>query len=36
MVVDETQLKVLAWYDNEMGYVHRMLELCRKVAAILS
>jgi glyceraldehyde 3-phosphate dehydrogenase len=36
MVVDETQLKVLAWYDNEMGYVHRMLELCRKVAASLS
>ncbi len=35
MVVDGTQLKVLAWYDNEMGYVHRMLELCRKVAASL-
>ena len=32
MVVDGTQLKVLAWYDNEMGYVHRMMELCKKVA----
>jgi glyceraldehyde 3-phosphate dehydrogenase len=35
MVVDGTQLKVFAWYDNEMGYVHRMMELCRKVAASL-
>ena len=35
MVVDGTQLKVLVWYDNEMGYVHRMMELCRKVAASL-
>jgi len=32
MVVDDTQLKVFAWYDNEMGYVNRMMELCRKVA----
>ena len=35
MVVDGTQLKVLAWYDNEIGYVHRMMELCKKVAASL-
>jgi len=35
MVVDGTQLKVLAWYDNEVGYVHRMMELARKVAATL-
>ena len=33
MVVDGTQVKVLAWYDNEQGYVHRMLELVAKVAA---
>jgi glyceraldehyde 3-phosphate dehydrogenase len=33
MVVDGTQLKVFAWYDNEMGYVHRMMELAKKVAA---
>jgi glyceraldehyde 3-phosphate dehydrogenase len=35
MVVDNTQLKLLVWYDNEMGYVHRMMELCRKVALSL-
>ncbi|KIH77256.1 glyceraldehyde-3-phosphate dehydrogenase (NAD+) [Geoalkalibacter ferrihydriticus] len=35
LVVDDTQLKVYAWYDNEMGYVHRMMELCRKVALSL-
>ena len=35
MVVDDTQLKILAWYDNEMGYVHRMMELCKKVASTL-
>lgn len=34
-VVDKTQLKVLAWYDNEMGYVCRMMELCKKVAQSL-
>ena len=32
MVVDGTQVKVLAWYDNEVGYVHRMVELTEKVA----
>ena len=35
MVVDGTQVKVLAWYDNEWGYVNRMIELARKVAAQL-
>lgn len=35
MVVDDTQLKLLAWYDNEIGYVHRMMELCQKVAGSL-
>jgi glyceraldehyde 3-phosphate dehydrogenase len=35
MVVDDTQLKLLVWYDNEMGYVHRMMELCRKVSLSL-
>ncbi len=35
MVVDGTQLKVLAWYDNEMGYAHRLMELCKKVALSL-
>lgn len=27
MVVDDTQVKVFAWYDNEWGYVNRMIEL---------
>jgi glyceraldehyde 3-phosphate dehydrogenase len=31
MVIDNTQVKVLAWYDNEWGYVNRMMELARKV-----
>jgi len=35
MVVDDTQVKVLAWYDNEIGYVHRMMELVKRVAAEL-
>ena len=32
MVVNGTQIKILAWYDNETGYVNRMMELARKVA----
>jgi len=36
MVVDGKQLKVFIWYDNEMGYANRMMELCRKVALSLS
>jgi glyceraldehyde 3-phosphate dehydrogenase len=32
MVIDETQVKVLAWYDNEWGYVNRLVELARTVA----
>jgi glyceraldehyde 3-phosphate dehydrogenase len=35
MVVDGTQVKILAWYDNEWGYVNRMVELATKVAASL-
>ncbi|HAO54804.1 MAG TPA: glyceraldehyde-3-phosphate dehydrogenase, partial [Gammaproteobacteria bacterium] len=27
LVVDRTHLKILAWYDNEIGYVNRMMEL---------
>ncbi len=26
-VVDDTQVKVLAWYDNEWGYANRLVEL---------
>jgi glyceraldehyde 3-phosphate dehydrogenase len=32
MVVDGTQAKVLAWYDNEWGYMNRLIELAQKVA----
>ncbi len=33
MVNDGTQVKLLVWYDNELGYAHRMMELVAKVAA---
>jgi len=32
MVIDETQVKVLAWYDNEFAYASRLAELVLKVA----
>ena len=32
MVIDGTQVKILAWYDNEWGYANRLVELARKVA----
>ena len=32
MVVNDTQLKVYIWYDNEWGYANRTAELVRKVA----
>jgi glyceraldehyde 3-phosphate dehydrogenase len=35
MVVDEEMVKVLVWYDNEYGYVHRMAELTALVARTL-
>lgn len=36
MVINNTQVKLLAWYDNEIGYVHRMMELAVKVAASIN
>jgi len=30
-VVDGTQLKVVAWYDNEWGYSNRLVELTQRV-----
>jgi glyceraldehyde 3-phosphate dehydrogenase len=33
MVVDGTQVKVLAWYDNEWGYANRLVELVALVGA---
>lgn len=35
-VIDGTSVKVLAWYDNEIGYVNRMIELAQKVGRTLS
>jgi len=32
MIVDGTQVKILAWYDNEWGYVNRMIDLACKIA----
>jgi glyceraldehyde 3-phosphate dehydrogenase len=32
MVIDGTQLKVYAWYDNEWGYVNRLMDLATVVA----
>jgi glyceraldehyde 3-phosphate dehydrogenase len=34
-VTDGTQVKILAWYDNEWGYANRLVELARTVAASL-
>jgi glyceraldehyde 3-phosphate dehydrogenase len=31
MVIDRTQVKILAWYDNEWGYANRLIELAAKV-----
>ena len=35
MVINDTQVKVYAWYDNEWGYVNRMMELVAKVSKSL-
>ncbi len=31
MVVEGRMVKIYAWYDNEMGYTHRTVELVKKV-----
>lgn len=33
MVINGTQVKVYAWYDNEMGYTHRLVDVALMVGA---
>ncbi len=33
MVINGTQLKVYVWYDNEMGYAHRLVDVALMVGA---
>ncbi len=32
MVINDTQVKILAWYDNEWGYVNRMIDIASMIA----
>jgi len=36
MVIDGTQVKIYAWYDNEWGYVNRLMDLATVVAKSIS
>ncbi|MCB1875049.1 MAG: ArsJ-associated glyceraldehyde-3-phosphate dehydrogenase [Chromatiales bacterium] len=35
MVIDGTQVKIYAWYDNEWGYVNRMMDIVAMIAKSL-
>ena len=35
MVIDGTMVKIYAWYDNEWGYVNRMMDIARMIARAL-
>ena len=35
-VIDGTQVKVVAWYDNEWGYSTRLVELAERVGASIA
>lgn len=35
LVVDGRQVKVYAWYDNEWGYVNRLVDLAQKIGGLL-
>ena len=35
VVVNGTQVKIYAWYDNEMGYAHRLVDVALMVGASL-
>jgi len=32
MVVNETQVKLYAWYDNEWGYANRLVDVVNMVS----
>jgi len=36
MVVNGTQVKIYAWYDNEMGYAYRLVDVALMVGKSLS
>jgi glyceraldehyde 3-phosphate dehydrogenase len=31
MVINDTQVKIYAWYDNEVGYTHRLVDIVEMV-----
>ena len=33
ILVDKTQVKILAWYDNEWGYANRLVDLVELIGA---
>ncbi|MCF8482577.1 MAG: ArsJ-associated glyceraldehyde-3-phosphate dehydrogenase [Rhodospirillum sp.] len=33
MVIDKRQVKIYAWYDNEWGYVNRMIDLAKLIVS---
>jgi glyceraldehyde-3-phosphate dehydrogenase/erythrose-4-phosphate dehydrogenase len=35
LVINDNHIKAVSWYDNEMGYSTRLIELCQMVAGKL-
>ena len=35
MVINDTQVKIYAWYDNEWGYSCRLADIARMVAGAM-
>jgi glyceraldehyde 3-phosphate dehydrogenase len=35
MVINGTQVKIYAWYDNEWGYAHRLVDVALMVGESL-